>query len=829
MANTTDKSILTAAGKALLAQLNAEEKPLIIDKMIFANVPNRPEFPQPDDVVPTDHVVHQEGVEQRGRLSADSVIYSTTLTSDVGPFEFNWTGAYCSEYGVLVTIDHHALTPKSADEPGVAGNTLVRSVVLEYKDIAEITNITVDASSWQYNATPRMKKMDDDVAQAIIDQNGKDWFIDDGFLVTPQASAFNIKAGAGYVSGNRVTLEFDRNVQVPNKPSFIYVDAHREGTPTGEQVTLFDFVVTADEKDDYTDANDVKHFVCKIAQVLADGSVSDLRPEGESASRSWATEKLKNITQTAKSFSEQALDLKEGNAIETIGYHNVGDGCNAPYVIVPRGTHADGVSGAVLNGTFFNLPSGKQAELLNKHGANVAEMGGVGGNSAQAASYNTEAFLRAARTGRPIIVPFHVDGWGYEDAMLELGPGQIIVGPGRNFKGIKANSARPVIKFGKDSYEPAFRGNGLYHLAIENNGGPCLEATWSPNWTVFDCNLRSVGAGINTLQTWQSYRANLISSQVGVSGAESWCLHLMDNTNAFQALGLIASGGSGGGVADIGRSYNVKLDTAVIESSKYGIRVGTNKDQLRGGAVHAFQLLNSNWEQCTEPLRLGDGYSVHGATLMGNHVSNKNKNIISERTASWRIGRVEGMRATGNVFHPADDEFVFDFYMEPYLGSELRYLVEGAIKENSFKSFGAGAYKLSGYFEDVPTMASRLIASCDLELGNEKLGASHEIIFDVDVSQNSTIAISPQSPLGGYVTKIEFLNVPDGVKGTLKLGTLVNTGEIHSIDMATVTPSYGYYDVPFIGNYVRPNNRILASYVHDGASGSFKVKVTYRM
>ncbi|MGX9517971.1 phage tail-collar fiber domain-containing protein [Vibrio mediterranei] len=280
MANTTDKSILTAAGKALLAQLNAEEKPLIIDKMIFANVPSRPEFPQPDDVVPTEHIVHQEGVEQRGRLSADSVIYSTTLTSSVGPFDFNWTGAYCSEYGVLVTIDHHALTPKTADQPGISGNTLVRSVVLEYKDIAEITNITVDASSWQYNAVPRMKKMDDDVAQAIIDQNGKDWFIEEGFLVTPQASAFNIKAGAGYVSGNRVMLEFDRSVQVPNKPSFIYVDAHREGTPTGEQVTLFDFVITADEKDDYTDGNGVKHFVCKIAQVLGDGSVSDLRSRG---------------------------------------------------------------------------------------------------------------------------------------------------------------------------------------------------------------------------------------------------------------------------------------------------------------------------------------------------------------------------------------------------------------------------------------------------------------------------------------------------------------------------------------------------------------------
>jgi len=282
MANVSDKSILTAAGKALLAQLNAEEKALVIDKMIFANVPNRPEYPQPDDVVPTDNVVYQAAVEQRGRLSEDSVIYSTTLASNEGPFEFNWTGAYCSEYGVLVTIDHHSLTPKTVDEPGVSGNTLVRSVVLEYKDIAEITNITVDASTWQYNATPRMKKMDDDVAQANIDQNGKDWFIEEGFLVTPQASAFSIKAGAGYVSGNRVALDFDRSIQVPNKPSFIYIDAHREGTPTGEQVTLFNFVVSAEEKDDYIDSStgkDVPHFVCKIAQVLGDGSVNDLRPQ----------------------------------------------------------------------------------------------------------------------------------------------------------------------------------------------------------------------------------------------------------------------------------------------------------------------------------------------------------------------------------------------------------------------------------------------------------------------------------------------------------------------------------------------------------------------
>ncbi|WP_080639307.1 phage tail protein [Vibrio campbellii] len=397
MTNTTDKSILTAAGKALLAQLNAEEKPLIIDKMIFANVPNRPEFPQPDDVVPTDHVVHQEGVEQRGRLSADSVIYSSTLTSDVGPFDFNWTGAYCSEYGVLVTIDHHALTPKTADEPGVAGNTLVRSVVLEYKDIAEITNITVDASTWQYNATPRMKKMDDDVAQAIIDQNGKDWFIEDGFLVTPQASAFNIKAGAGYVSGNRVMLEFDRNVQVPNKPSFIYVDAHREGTPTGEQVILFDFVITADEKDDYTDANGVKHFVCKVAQVLGDGSVSDLRPEGESASRTWVLDEVKKYSESDTQTKQLVGAEDEIQGVVIDGYSAIKLKKNDEYELWYA----------------WDVPKGVVISFVNNNDYGTAELLARQGDGSNVIFEFVNQRVRNLRTMG------YVEGWGADEKALD--------------------------------------------------------------------------------------------------------------------------------------------------------------------------------------------------------------------------------------------------------------------------------------------------------------------------------------------------------------------------------------------------------------------------
>lgn len=325
MANNTDKSILTTAGKALLAQLNAEEKALVIDKMIFANVPNQQDYPQPDDVVPTNHVVHQEQVEQRGRLSPDSVIYTSTMTSEIGPFDFNWTGSYCSEYGVLVTIEHHALTPKVPEEPGVAGNTLVRSVVLEYKNIAEITNISIDASTWQYNASKRLEKMDNDVALSIVDQNGKDWFIDEGFLVTRSNSSYRIQAGTGYVSGNRVAMEFDRDVQVPNKPSFIYIDAHREGTPTGEQVTIFSFIVTSSELDDYVDnstGKSIPHHVAKIARVMLDESVVDLRKDRSSAEKSWVVDE--ESKQTAMLSNQNLMVVEYGiygqqlKGIETI-------------------------------------------------------------------------------------------------------------------------------------------------------------------------------------------------------------------------------------------------------------------------------------------------------------------------------------------------------------------------------------------------------------------------------------------------------------------------------------------------------------------------------
>ncbi|HAT8500801.1 TPA: hypothetical protein I7212_14255 [Vibrio vulnificus] len=152
-------------------------------------------------------------------------------------------------------------------------------VITSAEPIVEMDPNVITASRNYVNT--QVSKSDERVAQALIDQNGKDWFIGDGFQVLPKTdTSVAITPGAGYVSGNRVSLGFERIISVPAKPAYIYLDAKREGTPTGEQITTFNFVVSAEEKDDYIDTStgkQIPHFVCKIAQVLEDGSVSDLR------------------------------------------------------------------------------------------------------------------------------------------------------------------------------------------------------------------------------------------------------------------------------------------------------------------------------------------------------------------------------------------------------------------------------------------------------------------------------------------------------------------------------------------------------------------------
>jgi len=284
-------SVITIAGEQLFALKAQQNEQLDIDTFIFANVPGQdPAAPiNRAEGIPTAYIVHQQTVQQVGRINENVVVYSTVLSSTTGPFDFNWVGLYSSVNNKLVAINHVPTVTKTITVPGSAGNTLNRNFGIEYSGIAELTGITVEPETWQLDFTARLTGMDMLTQQLAEDMNGKDWFIEDGFKVEPRTTlnTFKVTAGAGYVSGLRVELETDHILTLSSYPQFVYVDAWFAGTANSIWKPKVAFTVTNSEMDDYIDTSGVQHYVYKLAIVHAADNVEDLREENLLAKKEW--------------------------------------------------------------------------------------------------------------------------------------------------------------------------------------------------------------------------------------------------------------------------------------------------------------------------------------------------------------------------------------------------------------------------------------------------------------------------------------------------------------------------------------------------------------
>lgn len=283
-------SVITIAGEKLFAAKAQANQQLDIDTFIFANVPGQdPTAPidREEPLPPQAQIVHQQVVQQVGRINENVVVYSTVLDSVTGPFEFNWVGLYSSVNQTLVAINHVPTVAKTVTGPGVAGNTLNRNFGIEYSGIADLTGITVAPETWQLDFTARLSGMDELTRQLAADMNGKDWFIGDGFKVVPRATAnsFSVTPGVGYVSGLRIELEQEHIINVQTYPQFVYVDAWFAGDANSMWKPKIAFTVSDTEMDDYIDVQGVQHYVYKLASLNAGDNYKDLRVNGSLSER----------------------------------------------------------------------------------------------------------------------------------------------------------------------------------------------------------------------------------------------------------------------------------------------------------------------------------------------------------------------------------------------------------------------------------------------------------------------------------------------------------------------------------------------------------------
>ena len=146
-------AIITNAGLAAFALNAANGTTLNIDRFLLANIAglDPDTAANPNEALPI--VADRVGefpVSSKGYVTPSQVVYSLLLDPAVGDFQFNWVGLLAND-DTLLAVRYINPVEKFATNGGDLGNTLVRNFLLTYSDAQSITNVTVEASSWQFN------------------------------------------------------------------------------------------------------------------------------------------------------------------------------------------------------------------------------------------------------------------------------------------------------------------------------------------------------------------------------------------------------------------------------------------------------------------------------------------------------------------------------------------------------------------------------------------------------------------------------------------------------------------------------------------------------
>lgn len=306
------QSIITTAFEQWKAQEAAGGHTVVVDEFVLAFVPGLdPNAPidRSEGLPPAGQIVHRQAVNKAGVVNQHAVVYSVTLGTDIGDFDFNWIGLVNRASGTVAMIVHAPPQRKIANAKGQQGNALTRSFLMEYDGAASETGITVPAETWQIDFTARLAGIDEMQRLINLDHYGPGAFFGEGFLVAKRDQQCYVTAGQGYVGGLRAILLDDQPITVATKPVKVWADVSLQGNVVSQWESVVTLTVAATLAD-YQDNAGFMHRVFAVASIDAAGNITDLRPKGslteQQAGNAWAKhEKSRNhpdATLTAKGF-----------------------------------------------------------------------------------------------------------------------------------------------------------------------------------------------------------------------------------------------------------------------------------------------------------------------------------------------------------------------------------------------------------------------------------------------------------------------------------------------------------------------------------------------
>lgn len=250
-----------------------------MNEMIFAYIPNL-DSSQPIDrnqgLPAVSTWVHQQDIDQVGKLGDNALVYSVVIPGSVAAFTFN--AIYLRDKNVPNSC---GMVVHKATETKEAGMASTKNLMQQYTGAAQIAGITVDAQTWQIDYQARLLGIEDDMRLANLDNYGHTAFIQ-GFDVTQQAdpTKYKVAPGVVYVGGLRAELKNEVIQTISAKPTGLYIDVVRTGTVLSKWQNIVTVRASATPLTNYVDQNQQQHYVARLAGINADGSVEDWREKG---------------------------------------------------------------------------------------------------------------------------------------------------------------------------------------------------------------------------------------------------------------------------------------------------------------------------------------------------------------------------------------------------------------------------------------------------------------------------------------------------------------------------------------------------------------------
>ena len=253
-----------------------------MNEMIFAYIPGL------DLAAPIDRAtglpdpstwVHQQDVDQVGKVGESALAYSVVIASSEPAFTFNAIYLHDkyvpNSCGVIV----HKISETKEE-----GMSSTKSLLQAYSGAATIAGISVDAATWQIDYQARLTGIDEDHRLSSLDMYGE-LAVVDGFDFTYTASTKKCKftAGVAYVGGLRAITEDEITLTISSKPNVVYIDAYRDGSALSSHINNVALFASNTAQGDYIDASGKAHYVAKLITFNADGSITDHRKEQNGA------------------------------------------------------------------------------------------------------------------------------------------------------------------------------------------------------------------------------------------------------------------------------------------------------------------------------------------------------------------------------------------------------------------------------------------------------------------------------------------------------------------------------------------------------------------